>query len=310
MPQHLYSAPANCLQPGLVQIPFPSRSQNPTYPSQTPQQPSYHHVTNTSQQQCNTSGGEQYGYCQPQTAQISYQQRFPTQRSVPNQQSHQQRTGPQYPLTDPSATVQTLNQRNLLNNASSSNCYPKPVPSNNNISMFTDGRQHADSNGLVETPPRVVSRCHSEECDPVAPLPSETNQDFFFTGGRFRKDGCDPYSNSMSSLGVDGVFHQERSFRSKQNNCSQNSFMSMTEDGLQSDPNLLSGFFNSSLKIGSQKLDRGNSSRFEKTNAMEMSLNTIGEFGDTSLATMKMTDSQANMSFGNVFDESPNCGGN
>lgn len=150
----------------------------------------------------------------------------------------------------------------------------------------------------------------------MAPLPSESNHDFFYAISKARKEANEAYSSSTSSLGVDGVFNQERQSKPfKQNNASQQSLMSYSEDGFQSDPNLLSGFLNSSLKITglSSKLDKSQPTKTDKSNsvnAMEMSLNTIGEFGDISMNAMKMTESQANMSLANVFDESQVVEGN
>jgi hypothetical protein len=131
---------------------------------------------------------------------------------------------------------------------------------------------------------------------------------------------------STSSLRVDKIFSDDKhgydaSSAKGKFNSSTMSVMSLSVDGLNhpeiTDPNALGPLFNTSLKLGttSQKnvprrlgsLDGDSSITYEKgmASVFEMSVNTLGdqlsEFGDSVL--MPMSESQAEMSLGNVFED-------
>lgn len=134
---------------------------------------------------------------------------------------------------------------------------------------------------------------------------------------------------STSSLLVDKIFSEENNtaFDASSNkakfNSSAMSIMSLSVDGISqleyTDPNNLGPLFNSSLRLGGHANPKnaprrsgsaeGDSSvcNYEKgmASVFEMSVNTLGDqlsdFGDS--LVMRMTESQAEMSFGNVFDE-------
>jgi hypothetical protein len=125
---------------------------------------------------------------------------------------------------------------------------------------------------------------------------------------------------SVSSLAVDKIFNGERRGMSSIKTAlgsSTLSVMSLSIDG--TNPESLGPLFNSSLRLSSHaggrnhskrtKDDGDSSSIYEKgtsSSIFEMSVNTLGdqlsEFGDSGV--MRMTESQAEMSIGNVFEDS------
>jgi hypothetical protein len=172
----------------------------------------------------------------------------------------------------------------------------------------------------------------TEENEYVAPLASESNHGGFPSKYGVSKDNAD-HQSSITSLDV--VLSSERQqqqqhqqqqqqqypsrVRPNMGNFSQRSLMSLSVDGMGAsfrdfggDPNYLSALFNSSLKITANNKPSTNrtnnmASSSHLAGTMEISVKSLDEeedlsyFGDS--AMMRMTDSQAEMSFGNVFED-------
>lgn len=154
----------------------------------------------------------------------------------------------------------------------------------------------------------------TEENEDIAPLASESKYNNMLSSKYGSRDT--PDQQGIAPNLDAGPASDNRHSRVKGNpNCSQRSLMSLSVDGMGNsqqdlgDTNYLSALFNSSLKINGSKpsASRTNmASSGHLAGTMEMSVNTLegdqlSDFGDSAL--MKMTESQADMSFGNVFDE-------
>ena len=130
---------------------------------------------------------------------------------------------------------------------------------------------------------------------------------------------------STTSLVMDSIFSGEKIGSSKMNGSAM-SIMSLSVDNLGggdsvadvTDPDHLGPLFDSSLKLGTSKPTTKDSFRLKRSNSneesisqehgmtsvLEMSVNTIGgEMSELDDSYVKMTASQADMSFANVFEE-------
>lgn len=171
-----------------------------------------------------------------------------------------------------------------------------------------------------------VNRSNNEdECDPVGPLPSKRGPQRGMEQRGMERQG------SEKSLQVDSIFSNASSSNSKSvgddtnarnNNSSAHlSVMSLSISDMQSHdsndgitPNDLAPMLNSSLRVGERKSSRpvaslrrnvsGDGNKCDLGHVMDISVATLGglsDFGEGSVT--KMSDSQADMSFSNVFEE-------
>lgn len=161
----------------------------------------------------------------------------------------------------------------------------------------------------------VRSISMTEENEDIAPLASESKYSTMFSTRNGNKETQDHHHQGNTSSLDAALTSDYRSNRPKATaNNSQRSLMSLSVDGMGTsqdlgDTNYLSALFNSSLKISGNKpsaMKTNATSSSQLSGTMEMSVNTLegdqlSDFGDS--AFIKMTESQAEMSFGNVFEE-------
>jgi hypothetical protein len=231
------------------------------------------------------------------------------------QQQHQQphmHMSPHVPSVSGSQTVRPIigSQMNM------------PVP---NMNPSSSAMERPTSSWEVRSKQRPT-----EENEYVAPLASENNHGVFPSKYGVSKDNHASFVDHQSSItNLDVVLSSERQQQQQQQypsrvrpnmgNFSQQSLMSLSEDLMGTslsnfggdNANYLSALFNSSLKIttnnkpSTNRINMASSGHLAGT--MEISVNTLDKeedlsyFGDS--AMMKMTESQAEMSFGNVFED-------
>jgi hypothetical protein len=267
-----------------------------------------------------------------QSMQQSLQQSL-QQLSMQQQHNHGQHSPPHMHLAHPVSS--SVPGSHTVRPVGSQSNMPVPNMNPSSSSSSTDRPASLWNNGRSKS-------CPSEENEFIAPLASESNRGVFSSkyGSGMNKDASNAavavavadYHASSTSLDVALASERQHQpppppstrFRQANNgNFSQRSLMSLSVDGMGnshdfgSDANYLSALFNSSLKITTTKPSTTATTTAGRTGnmagsgqlagTMEMSVNTLDEpedmsyFGDS--AMMKMTESQAEMSFGNVFED-------